>query len=390
MAGKVGDWKHLPVNFLVGAPTYKIMEQSTRPTFMKFVSDRTGKYDGKDDAFRLKSGGSVYFRSSTDPDSVVGIPDCVAAWIDELGKCARMFYVNARGRVARMKGVVLGTTTPYASNFVKREIIDPCERGERVDILYKRWASVENPSYPREEYERLKQILPYRIFRMRVEGYHDKAEGLIFPDFSDENLCNAAEAGTNYGGVDWGFDHPLSITVRTITEDRNLYTISVFKKSGLSVTQQLDMIAEKTRAYKVSHWGCGSDRPDMILELQNRGISASKYFEFAPEYREVNAGNQKHAEIIKTKQLKVVRGIDQINDLIDEYETYRWDKDETDETWKERPVKENDDLMDAERYCTVSMIHLLEPKIPKVQDKLHGVFRDKWKPGAKPKSWDAY
>lgn len=387
-------WGGQSVNFVVGAPTYKVMEQSTRPTFMKLVSEYIGKWDGQDDVFRLRNGGSIYFRSATDPDSVVGIPDVGAAWIDEGGKCSRMFYINVRGRAARLGGPTLVTTTPYALNWVKKDLIDPYERNERTDIEYSRWRSIDNPAYPKEEYERLKRILPTRIFRMRVEGFHDKAEGLVFDDWGEGNWCDPIPYGEAkvYGGIDWGFDHPFAVTVRAVFEDGLCYGVSIFKKSGLSVSQQIDLIQAKTGMFHVKQWFCGHDRPEMILELQNRGINAAKYFEYAPEYREVNAGNAKHAELIRMNQYKVFRGIDQWQDLQDEYETYVWDKDDADENrTRERPISENDDLMAAERYCTVGMVHLVTKK-PKAAEKPLLVPQkvDRFKFGRPAKDWDAY
>lgn len=407
---QLNKWKGKPVAWVVGAPTYKIMEQSTLPTYMKIFTKHLGTYRKQMGVFEFHNDPrTIWFRSGTDPDSVVGIQNVIGGHIDELGKCSRMFYYNVRNRSSRLGGCTLGTTSAYALNFVKREIMDPVvkaldkeheilENGEifrskKLGIIYTRFNSLANPTYDRSTYERMRIKLPHRIFRMRYEGIHDKAEGLIFDEFDDLNLCDPLDLrnAQYYGGIDWGFDHPLAITVRAITENRELYTVSVFKKSGLSVTQQLDLIAAKTRMYGVKHWGCGSDRPDMIQELQNRGISASKYFEYSPEYREVNAGNQKHAELIKEKRLKIFRGIDQWADLVDEYETYQWDKDVNDEeVVKERPLKENDDLMDAERYCTVVTLHLVEPKLEEIESYQRKEFRDMWRKEKTKKSWDAY
>ena len=59
-------------NFLVTSPTYKILYQSTIPPFLYWNSS-IGKYDKKSECFRIHGGGTVWFRTGTDPDSVVGI-----------------------------------------------------------------------------------------------------------------------------------------------------------------------------------------------------------------------------------------------------------------------------------------------------------------------------
>jgi phage terminase large subunit-like protein len=127
-------------NYVVLCPTYKILSQSTLPTFKQAIRNIGGQYNGKEDAWHLPDGGFVFFRSSTDPDSMVGIPNCKAGWIDEAGKCSRASYFGVVGRVARLEGPIILTTTPYSLNWVKRDVIDPYERG-RLDILYCRWPS---------------------------------------------------------------------------------------------------------------------------------------------------------------------------------------------------------------------------------------------------------
>ena len=58
--------------FIVTAPTYKIMQQSTLPAFLKWM-DGLGKYSKSDSVFQMHNGGTCYFRTETDPDSIVGI-----------------------------------------------------------------------------------------------------------------------------------------------------------------------------------------------------------------------------------------------------------------------------------------------------------------------------
>ena len=390
---QLDEWKPQPANFLICAPTYKVLEQSTRPTFFKLVTKNLGSYNAQDDVLRLKTGGAVYFRSGTDPDSVIGIPDCVAAWIDEAGKCSLGFFQNIQGRVARMQGTVMITSTPYASNWLAKL----CKEAEvRRDILYRRWSSAKNPTYPKEEYERLKNILPAHVFKMRVEGLHDKATGLIFDGWDDLNWVDAPamdlQGAKYFGGIDWGSNHPFAVTVRAVNEQGQCYGVSLFKGSGLSVTQQLDLIQAKHTQFGVIHWRCGHDRPEMIQELAGRGIPAVNYFEGQPNYREVEPGNMKLAELIKTKKYRVCRGIQYADALEDEYSTYHWDQDDSGElVGKQKPVDENNDLISAERYCTIGTLpYLTTPK--DVENVPLGYYdkKDYWKPGGAKKSIDAY
>jgi hypothetical protein len=120
----------------------------------------------------------------------------------------------------------------------------------------------------------------------------------------------------------------------------------------------------------------------MIAELNNKGIPAVKYFDESPEYREVKAGAQYHAELINSGKYRVFRDIEHLDELEDEYATYRWDKDESEEySKKEEPIKENDDLMDAERYCSIGIRYQLKDRPKEYQTPAKLAHRiDKWNP----------
>lgn len=386
-----------PYNWVIGAPTYKIMEQSTLPTFKKIFGPRLGNYNGKDAAYNLKEGGVVYFRTSTDPDAVEGIPDCKGGWMDEAGKCSRQFWVNFQGRVARLQGKLIFTTTWYNLGWLYKEIWKPWKEHTRSDIGLVYFNSAENPTFPSEELERQRQILSRTEFSRKYLGEPSKPEGLIFPDFGEQNIIepfNLPDRTTYYAGLDWGFDHPTAMVIRAFPGDGKAYTVSVFKERNLSASQQIDMIKAKCRLYNVKMIYAGHDRPEMIKELNAQGIPCVKYFEGNQNFREVNAGNSKHGELIKSRRYLVFKGIEGLDDLEEEYATYQWDRDEDVEyTQKEKPRNINDDLMAAERYCTVGTWRVLtrmaeNPNIMRGVSKTKVDTSDFFEDGNK--GWDSY
>ena len=382
------------VNFCVCAPDYKSLKQSTMDSFRR-VFQNMGKFQGLNMVFQLFDGRFIFFRTMVkNPRSVEGIPACAFIWADEAGQYPREAFLNMQSRTSFMKGQLFLTTTPYALNWVHREIIQKHAQGD-PDIDYVEWTSADNPAFPKDEYERQKLILSPAEFRRKYMGVHEALEGLVFQDFNQDNWIDAKAVELRdaryFAGVDWGFDHAFACVVRAYAKDGNFYTVSIFKRSGLSTTQQLDVLQAKQKLYNVEWFSCGHDRPDMIRELQNRGVKAMKYFEASTVYREVNAGNQRHAEIVRSKRYKVIRGIDQWQDLSDEYATYRWDKKEfQQETKVEKPLSVNDDLMAAERYCTCALVPLLDKTknyLQKSYQPKRGIV-DHWEPTTVPKERD--
>lgn len=356
--------KHPHVNFAVTAPDYKSMKQSTRDAFDR-VFFGMGSMNEQDQVFNLVDGRKIFFRTMIkNPNSVEGIPSCVFIWADEAGRYPRMAYDNIVSRVALMQGQAFFTTTPYAMNWTL-DVIDQAEQGD-PEVDYFHWTSKDNPAFSEEEYERIREKMPYKTFRRKFMGIHEAIEGLIYDYTEAKNVCLPfpVEGFDCYGGVDWGFDHPFSVVIRCIPPGgHKAYTVSVFKKGGMTPSQMVELLRSKMKMFHVKHFYCGSDRPDMIMELNSNGIPASHYFESSKEHREVIPGIQLHAELIRSGRYQVFKDIDQFKDLKDEYRTYRWDKKEGEEFGKkEEPVKENDDLLDAERYVTIGTFRLMKQK----------------------------
>ena len=380
-------------NWIVGAPTYKILRQSTLPTFKKLFTNYLGEYNGKDECFVMHDGRAVWFRTSTDSDSVEGLPDCAGAIIDEAGKCSYRFWVNIQARIGRLLGKAVLCSTWYALNWMYHDLWVPFKNGELTDAFIVSFSSAMNPTFPPEEIERQRKLLSPAEFSRKFLGEPSKPEGLVFPEFGDLNRCEPKDFDFKkvevYAGVDWGFDHPMAIDIGAYPGDGNCYTISLFKKSGMSVNQQIELLKAKAQMFNIRAFYCGHDRPDMIAEMQKAGLTAMKYFEGRSDYREVNAGNQKLGEMIRTRRYQVFRGIEYERDLEDEFFTYMWDHNEGERKEREKPISINDDLIAASRYRIVGTMHLLEQKI--IESKAPGwVARpwiDEFDPSETPEDW---
>lgn len=381
-------------NFIIGAPSYKILNQSTLPTFLRHASS-FGTYLKGDQEFRLRSGGTIFFRTSTDTDSIEGIPNVRAVWLDEAGKCKYGFWVNAEGRAARTNAPLFLTTTPYGMNWPYQQLIKPFEAGERSDVNYFEWLSIDNPSFPREEYERQKRILDPRTFRRKYMGVHERMEGLVF-EMSADNWCEPMKLPRfcrYFAAVDFGFSegHEFALMVRAISQDGFRYGIDEFKQAGLDPNQQIAVCKAKMVTYGIEMFYCDPSRPDMISALNSAGIPAIGFHVGKDGYKGLVPGINKHVELIRSGSYKIFR--EKCPQLEDEYETYHWPEyDEKKET-KEVPIKVNDHLMDCERMLTVGTMGI-KIKMPEglfmSQKRPHQDHWDPTKPSKKSKKWDVY
>jgi hypothetical protein len=357
-------------NFIITAPTYKILSQSTLPAFLKFM-DGFGTYNKKEDLFEMKRGGICYCRTETDPDSIVGIPNVKHIWGDEAGKYRLYFWENIQARADSVGCGIDLTTSPYALNWIYKEIIKPKRQGLRPDVTLIQAASWENPfhslSSPEAREAKRSTMNPQR-FNMIYGGQWGRIEGQVYDCWDDqENYVDAFRLPTDtryVAGVDWGYyPDPFALKIRAITPDGRHYGISEFVKTRLTITDIVELCRQKKEVYGISKFYCDRSQPGYIEEFNRHGLPA------IGADNDIRRGIDLHYELIKTRRYKEFRGSSPHTS--DERETYHYPEErdlKPDQDSKELlPVDKDNHTLDADRYITIETFNReikLTPKSP--------------------------
>ncbi len=372
-------------NFIVTAPSYKILKQSSLPAFLIIMAN-LGRYSSKDDTYTIPNGPTVYFRTNTHPDSVVGITNVRGIWCDEAGKYSLYFWENIQARSSFKACPIILTTSPYSLNWVYKELISAVQKNKRLDeIELIQAASYENPYFPRAEYERKKATMDERRFNMVYGGEWLRQEGLVYDCFNEQDMMidpYNLPTGTRYfAGIDWGYRDPFVIIVRAITPYNYKIDISEYYKSNLRPSQMLDAAKQKRNLYNIEMFYADPSRPDLIKEFQTAGIP------IVGANNNIQEGIDKHYELIKSGHYKIFKGA--CPNLIDEYDTYHYSEDvdllpdQNAPKNKDVPVDQNNHCCDVARYITIMTANnnnLLVPKVPDAKVKSNhptDVFRNK-------------
>jgi hypothetical protein len=370
MKTKIHTYTDKDDNFLITAPTYKTLHQSTLPAFLKFM-EGCGVYDKKFDLFRVHGGGTVYCRTETDPDSIVGITNIRHVWGDEAGKYRRYFWENIQARADFCGCGIDLTTSPYSLNWIPKELIKPYQKGLRPDVEYIQAASWENPyhSLYQQEARDLKQrTMDPRRFDMIYGGLFGKMSGLVFDCF-DEDLHIVKPfqlpSGTKYfGGIDWGFTDPFVLSVRGITPSGHHVKVSEFYKTGMTPSQIVDQVKRTKEVFGVENFFADPSRPEYIQELNANGVPCT-----AAE-NDILLGVGQHYDLIKSGRYQIFEGTSP--NTQDEYSTYHYPEPEDlgpDDKQKEQlPVDQANHCMDTERYITVMTYRTVERREPKAPE----------------------
>jgi len=349
--------------FIVGAPTYKIMQQSTLPAFLK-IMDGYGDYSRADAVFKMHGGGLCYMRTATEPDSIVGITNVRGIWIDEAGKVSRYFWENVVARSAFMDCQIDLTSSPYALNWLFKDIVKPKMKDPAClpHIKLIQAASWENPLMPMTTIDQARLTMPKQRFNALFGGQWERMTGLVYDCFDeDENQCDAfaLPAGTRItGGIDWGYTEPFVLKVRAITPDGRHFGIAEFYKSGLTIDDITDILERMIRVYGITTVYCGPDRPENIEACNRRSHREKLGCSFLPANNAKRLGLDTHYSLVKTRRIKYFKDLNP--HTLDEYEGYHYpseddaeDLDPDDKVKEELPVEQDDHTMDAERYCSI-------------------------------------
>lgn len=343
-------------NFIICAPTYKILNQSTLPAFLR-IMEPFGSYKRGESEFKIHGGGTIYFRTGTDPDSIVGITDVRAIWGDEAGKFSLYFWENIQARASFRQAPILLTSTPYTMNWFFKEILKPFKAGTRDDILVIQAKSCDNPYFPMAEYLRKKATMDPRRFNATYNGEFEKMHGLVYDCFDEDTHTVAPfmlPFGTQYyAGVDWGTTHPFAITVRAITPNGDHYQVGEFYKTGLTIRDMVLAAQKMKQVWGIKLFYCDPARPDNIEEFNRNDCPA------IGAKNDIRFGVDLHYELIKSGKFKIFKNSSPYT--IDELESYHYPEPadlKADQDDREQlPVDASNHALDSARYVTVETYH---------------------------------
>lgn len=227
-----------------------------------------------------------------------------AAWLDEIGLDA--FTIEAWHAVLRRlslsEGKVLATTTLYNLSWLKREVFDRWEKGDKdIDVI--QFPSIINPSFPRAEYERARRTLPAFKFDMLYRAQYSHPAGQIYSDF-DESVhvikpFAIPPEWPRYVGIDFGAIHTA---VLFLAEDKSKEAFFVYRitlEGNLTSKQHATAALKRATDERVVSW-CGGAKSEQQnrLDWKEAGINVVK-----PPYYDVEPSIDRIVELLKGNRL---------------------------------------------------------------------------------------
>lgn len=241
--------------------------------------------------------------------------------------------------LTQSKGDVLFISTPKGFNHFY-----DLYNEEREDETFKsfHFTSYDNPLLPVEELDRVKERMTEDRFAQEYLADFRKTEGLVYKEFNrDLHVVDNSPSSELkcIAGLDFGYTNPYGFLKIVIDSDNTFWVIDEryeMQKTTQEIIQTLKTIGGFNELYP------DPAEPDRIEEFTRAGFNCMEVS------KDVVAGIDKVRELFKQNKIKIHRSCE---NLISELETYKYPEKKLNQNEKEKPIKEDDHLMDALRYA---------------------------------------
>jgi len=347
------QWQRNPTkDHLILAPTHKVLQHSTLRKLDSLIPKGWATFNQSQSVYNLRWGGKVFVRSTEDPDAMEGMsPHSI--WADEAGKYSSKAWENIQARRSATRGPVLLTSTPYGMGWMYHDFYQKWLKG-LPEYRVVHFRSIDSPFFPKEEWDRAKRDMPDKVFRRKFSGIFTPLEGLIYDGFDADamelDLASVPAGWQRIGGIDHGHSegHPAAIGIWASPNFDNptaeVWKVGEFKGHGLLLSElwgKAVKLMEFTGPVKI--WYADPSAAQENAELKR--IAGASISRLNGAINAVDYGIERIQGLMKTGRYRLAKG--RCNGTKDELSVFARDD-------KGRVIKENDHLMDADRYALVT------------------------------------
>lgn len=247
--------------------------------------------------------------------------------------------------------IIADTNPSNPEHWFKKDYLD--NKNKKARTIQFHFTIDDNTHLSKRYIEGIKARTPQGMFYDRaILGLWVTGEGAVYKDFDERKMViDTVPKMVRYiAGVDWGYNHPCSITVFGIDADDNYYLVDE-KTERFKEIDYWTEVARKLQKKYGYHMPFFADsaRTEFIDHFSHNGINALY------GWKSVVPGIEIVAELMKSGHFFVWK--DHTQKFMEEIYNYQWD----DKT-EDKPVKEMDHVMDSMRYCIATYMHLKEKK----------------------------
>lgn len=269
--------------------------------------------------------------------------------------------------------IICDTNPDSPQHYLKKDYIDNKDPKARIKTFH--FVLDDNTFLPKDYVDSLKAATPSGLYYDRsILGLWVTGEGAVYKDFDERKMVISDKRVTGIkkyiAGVDWGYQHFGSIVVFGVDDKDNWYLVEEHTEQYKEIDYWTKIAHQLQKKYgQGMPFYCDTARTEFIDHFSHNGINAKYGWKSVVPGIEIVASLMKQGRFF-VKQSAPVK-------FLDEIYNYRWDDKNEDAV-----VKENDDCMDACRYCIATYLHLKERKTyHPASNNREGILRGMWKLG---------
>lgn len=247
--------------------------------------------------------------------------------------------------------IIADTNPSNPEHWFKKDYLD--NKNKKARTIQFHFTIDDNTHLSKRYIEGIKARTPQGMFYDRaILGLWATGEGAIYKDFDERKMVvdKVPKMVRYIAGVDWGYNHPCSITVFGIDADDNYYLVDEKTERFKEIDYWTEVARklQKKYGYKMPFYA-DTARTEFIDHFRHNGINALY------GWKSVVPGIEIVAELMKSGRFFVWKGHTQ--KFMEEIYNYQWD-----DKAEDKPVKEMDHVMDSMRYCIATYLRLKEQK----------------------------
>ncbi len=356
---------HSDIDLYAGAiiaPTNDMLRRLSLRKFFAYAKPFKYDYHQTHNEIRWHNGSIIYGISAEHPQRIEGLK-LSWAWVDEGLQCSEQLFLELVARLADTQGRLwltsslgvqyLNPKNHWAYKYFKAQ---PNE-----DTRAFEWSTKDNPYFPAQEIDRLRNTLDPKTFRQMFEiDWNAPVTSMVYDDFDEQNVIRGYVYDPNLEVscvVDWGWNHPMACGFFQFDHRKN--RVVLFDEIvGSKIT--LDVLWERIKAknYRITNYFCdiaGNQEREQLGKSNVQWFKDKANIHFRSRSTLINYG----IPIVRTW---IKSGLGQRRFLIDEIrcpksldgiKNYRYPEKDgiiTDEA----PLKKDDDCSDMIRYYFVN------------------------------------
>ena len=277
----------------------------------------------------------------------------IYAYGDEITTWPEDFFQMLKSRLDKAQSKFDGTCNPEGPyHWLKQDIID----NDELDVYHKHFTIDDNPFLADEFVRQLKLEYTGVWFQRYILGKWVLAEGLVYPDFDDNNIYQQEpKIKQEWVAIDYGITNDTVFQHIALGYDNKLYIMNEYRwgeadnskaKTDVQLREQLEEFILKHQVDP--QWiFIDPSAKSFIVELYQNRKRFKQFKKVAKANNEVLDGIRRVSSLVANNKLLINP---KLEDLKQEFNSYSWDS-KAQAKGEDKVIKEHDHGMDSLRYC---------------------------------------